>query len=119
MSLDIYLDKKGTITWADGTTEEHAVEVFSRNITHNLTDMAEAAGIYKALWRPEELDIDTAEDLIPLLELGLHTLKESPDHYKTFDAPNGWGIYTHFVPFVEAFLTACKQHPKSTISISR
>ena len=28
---------------------------FSANITHNLTEMADAAGIYFALWRPHEL----------------------------------------------------------------
>lgn len=27
--------------------------IFSANITHNLNAMAEAAGIYKHLWRPE------------------------------------------------------------------
>lgn len=29
--------------------------VFSQNVTHNLGKMADAAGIYYALWRPEEL----------------------------------------------------------------
>jgi len=54
-------------------------EVFDYNITHNLTDMAEAAGIYRALWRPEEIDINTASQLIPILADGLNKLLSSPD----------------------------------------
>jgi hypothetical protein len=34
---------------------EETDEVYSRNITHNLNRMAEAAGLYIALWRPGEL----------------------------------------------------------------
>jgi hypothetical protein len=30
-------------------------EVYSHNITHNLTRMADAAGVYTALWRPAEM----------------------------------------------------------------
>lgn len=33
---------------------DYEVEVFNRGITHNLNKMAEAVGIYKHLWRPEE-----------------------------------------------------------------
>ena len=44
-------------------------DVFDANITHNLTDMANAAGIYGVVWRPEENGIDCAEQLIaPLTE---------------------------------------------------
>lgn len=40
------------------------VDVFSSNITHNLNAMAEAAGIYRQIWRPEEIGIKTAVELI-------------------------------------------------------
>ena len=33
---------------------------YSANITHNLGKMAEEAGIYKHLWRPEEIGITKA-----------------------------------------------------------
>ena len=120
MSLDIYLTRERKISYTDGTdtiTEDEPV--YDTNITHNLGTMAKAVGIYKALWRPEELDIDTAGDLIPLLELGLHVLKEAPEYYKQYNAENGWGLYKHFVPFVENYLIACKQYPQSKIAISR
>jgi hypothetical protein len=94
-------------------------EVYSANITHNLGKMADAAGIYYALWRPEERDYRIASDIIPVLEEGLQKLKNDPAHYKTFDADNGWGLYEHFVPFVEKVLNACKEYPDAKIEVSR
>ena len=52
MSLDVTL------------TAVRPTEVYSANITHNLGLMAEEAGIYQPLWRPEELGIKTAAGLI-------------------------------------------------------
>jgi hypothetical protein len=34
-------------------------------------------------------------------------------------APNGWGLYVHFVPWIEAYLNACKAHPDADVSVSR
>lgn len=100
----------------------HAVretEIYSSNITHNLGKMADAAGIYHALWRPEEITATHARDIIPVLEQGLRKLKRSPAKYKKFDAENGWGIYEHFIPFVENYLRACKDNPDARIEVSR
>lgn len=44
--------------------DSDTTEVFSRNITRNLTRMADAAGIYKHLWRPDEIKIDRAWQLV-------------------------------------------------------
>lgn len=49
MSLDVCLKGK------NGET------LYSRNITHNLGRMAQAAGIYECLWRPEEHGITHAQ----------------------------------------------------------
>lgn len=94
-------------------------EVFSSNITHNLGRMADKAGIYYALWRPDEKGWAFAKEIIPTLEKGLKKLKDKPEYFKKFDAKNGWGTYEHFVPFVEEILEACKKYPDATISISR
>lgn len=106
MSLDVYL-KVGRN------------EVYSANITHNLNVMAARAGIYRALWRPDDIGIKKAKWLIPMLRDGLTSLTQFPDHYKQFDSPNGWGLYVHFVPFVEDYLAACEKYPEATIRISR
>lgn len=99
--------------------ESETCEVFSANITHNLGHMAAEAGIYKACWRPEELGISRAKDLIPLLEKGLQALKEDAEHFKKFNASNGWGVYKDFIPWVENYLQACKDYPEAIIRVSR
>ena len=94
-------------------------EVYSSNITHNLGTMADKAGIYYALWRPEEKGWKQAKDIIPVLEKGLKKLKSKSKYFEKFNAPNGWGIYEHFVPFVEEYLNACKEYPDAIIDVSR
>ena len=107
MSLDVYLK------------EVRPTQVYSANITHNLNTMAEEAGIYKALWRPEEIGIKTAAELVPLLSAGLDLLRSDPERFKRHNATNGWGLYEHFVPFVEKYLEACREHPDAEVSVSR
>ena len=94
-------------------------EVFECNITHNLGEMADAAGIYKHLWRPEEIGISKAADLIRPLNAGLHKLKDDPEKYKCYNPRNGWGEYDSLVKFVEKYIAACIKNPDATISISR
>jgi len=55
--------------------------------------MAQSAGLYDCLWKPEENGIETAEDLIPLLVSGLEKLKANPEHFKKFEDSSGWGTY--------------------------
>jgi hypothetical protein len=95
------------------------VAVFEYNITHNLADMAEEAGIYKALWRPEEIGIDRAFQLIKILSEGLDTLRADPEKFKAFNAKNGWGAYEHLVEFVEKYLQACRDNPDADVWVSR
>lgn len=107
MSLDVYLIRNMPTT------------IFNANITHNLGKMAAEAGIYEACWRPEEISAKEARDIIPILEKGLVDLKSRPHHFKQFDSPNGWGLYEHFVPWVEKYLNACKENPGAKIDVSR
>ena len=107
MSLDVYL------------TATRPVEVYESNITHNLNKMAMAAGIYEALWRPDEIGVETADQLIAPLTEGLAKLKADPTYYEQFNAPNGWGMYEHFVPFVENYLNACRNNPDAYVNVSR
>lgn len=93
--------------------------VYGRNITHNLTEMADKAGIYKHLWRPEELGITKAVDLVSPLSKGLSKLKNKPEYFKRFNPSNGWGNYENLVEFVEEYITACVENPDAEISVSR
>jgi hypothetical protein len=107
MSLDVYL------------TAVRPTEVYSRNITHNLNKMAFAAGIYEALWRPEEIGIVRAEQLIEPLTVGLEKLKADPERFKEFNAPNGWGMYDNLINFVEDYLEACIENPDAEVRACR
>ena len=140
MSLDVYLYRRKWISYDAGKTLTEEEETFyDANITHNLGEMAKEAGIYEALWRPHRLreDYDIAEDnyeaehefednvvilaseIIPVLEKGLNDLKARPEYFEKFNSSNGWGMYEHFVPFVEKYLEACKEYPDAVIEVSR
>ncbi len=92
---------------------------YSANITHNLGAMAEEAGIYRHLWRPEEIGIMKAEQLITPLRTALALLKSNLPRFEQHNAPNGWGLYEHFVPFVEKYLAACEDYPTATVKAFR
>jgi hypothetical protein len=135
MSLDFYLHYK---------IDRNRIEVFSRNITHNLNEMAGEAGLYIALWYPFKLKISTevlvgwfdvgndsledefenqvtvyAYELIDKLNEGLNELKLNPNHFIKFEAENSWGTYGAFVKFVEDVLSACEKYPNAIVEVSR
>lgn len=140
MSLDVDLYRKRWTSYDEGKTLTEDLEnLYSANVTHNLGNMADAAGIYEALWRPHRL-IDgynipeddheaewkfedsvtiLAEDIIEKLETGLKDLKKRPKFFQKFDSSNGWGTYERFVPFVENYLNACKEFPKAIVKTDR
>lgn len=107
MSLNVYLEAIRTTT------------IYSRNITHNLWDMADAAGIYKHLWRPEEIEITNANQLIEPLREGLKRLRANPEKYKVFNQENGWGDYDVLVEFVDEYLSQCEENPDAEVRVSR
>jgi hypothetical protein len=107
MSLDVYLEALQMTPAHEG------------NITHNLGAMAKEAGIYQALWRPEEIGITKAKELIAPLTKGLGFLRGDPKRYKEFNPPNGWGSYEGLVNFVENYLKACIENPDAAVRVSR
>lgn len=94
-------------------------EVYSRNITHNLNRMADAAGIYNECWRPDEIGITHARQLIEPLREGLKRLTDDPEKFKTFNPSNGWGDYGGLIAFVREYLAACEEYPDAEVRISR
>lgn len=107
MSLDVTL------------TVMKPTEVFQWNITHNLGAMAREAGIYEALWRPEEIGIEYAHQLMVPLAFGLETLRDKPEHFRKFAPENGWGTYGGLVEFVEKYLEACIENPDAEVHACR
>ena len=107
MSLDVYL------------TEVRETTIYDRNITHNLNKMAEEAGIYKHLWRPEEIGITKASQLIEPLREGLALLLSDEERFRKFDPANKWGDYDGLVDFVREYLSSCEENPNASVSVSR
>lgn len=142
MSLDVYLKSKEEVEeecfHCESTYKERRV-LFHQNITHNLNEMADKAGIYEALWRPHRLkegynipendheaewkfESETttlAKDITPIIEKGLADMKARPEYYEQFNASNGWGLYKHFVPWIEKYLEACIEYPDAIVEVSR
>lgn len=110
MSLDIHLK--------DPTATYETEYLFDANITHNLGEMADKAGIYDCLWRPDENGITRAKQLIKPLRKGIAMMKKKPDYFRQFNASNGWGTYDVFVPWLEKLLKNCEQYPKAKIRVS-
>ena len=93
--------------------------IYEANITHNLTIMASAAEIYKHLWRPEEIGIAKARQLIEPLKLALGKLLADPEHFRQLNPSNGWGTYEGLVEFVRGYIAACEDYPDADVSVSR
>lgn len=125
MSLDVYLKGKPRKVdcICDHCSNKHTCiefeEYFTSNITHNLGEMAQTAGIYEALWRPEEIGITKAHQLIDLLKNGLNRLKKQPEYYKKFNSENGWGDYYGLVSFVKSYLKACEECPDAIVQVDK
>lgn len=107
MSLSIHL------------TATRPTEVFWANYTHNCNTMAKEAGIYMQVWRPEEVGITKASELIPHLEAGIALMESDPPRFEALNPENGWGSYKTFVPWLKKYLEACRENPDATIEVSR
>lgn len=131
MSLTIYLHK---------TKKEDSEVLFRQNLTHNLTYMAEAAGLYEAMWRPYRLhpnydkerdkedDYDLqferevnirADLLLPYLIKGYAKLVGNKEEFEKFNPANGWGTYGGLVRAVSAYIDAITEYPIGYVFVSR
>ena len=113
MSLDVYLS---------AVVETN---VFHKNITHNLNVMAKncildnGKNLYQYLWRPDEIEVTQAYQLIAPLKEGLQKLEDKREFFENFNPSNGWGNYKNLVEFVREYLRVCIEYPAGKIEISR
>lgn len=108
MSLDVYL------TLPEPTRVPNGTGIFV-----NLGRMAELAGIYKHLWRPDEIGITKARQLIEPLPIGVALMNREPERFIALNPTNGWGSYKDFVPWIERYIAACCEYPDAEVSVSR
>ena len=101
------------------------VSIYSGNITHNLGKMAgevklsNGKTLYDVLWRPEEHNYFTAEDISELLDEGWNILLSDPEKYKRYNPENGWGEYDGLCNFVYNYRNACWDNPEAELRVSR
>lgn len=125
MSLDIWLKGKSeqvpcmcpTCCHEHNRTETECF--FEANITHNLGRMAAEVGIYNCVWRPDENGVTKAGQLIEPLRKGIALMESDPKRFEKLNAPNGWGLYEHFLPWLRRYLEACEQHPDASVHVWR
>jgi hypothetical protein len=101
------------------------VSVYDNNITHNLSKMASEVKLsngltlYDVLWRPDEHELELAEDIAELLDEGWNILLSEPDRFRQLNPENGWGNYDNLCTFVYEYRTACWDEPDATIEVCR
>lgn len=114
MSLDVYLYVMVDV----GVPAKKYINLFDANITHNLKGMADEAGIYGCVWRPLESGYKQAKDIIEPLSNGIVVMENDRVRFTKLNAPNGWGTYENFLPWLKKYLAACQEYPKALISVS-
>ena len=101
------------------------VSVYDNNITHNLSKMASEVKLsngltlYDVLWRPDEHELELAEDIAELLDEGWNILLSEPDRFKQLNPENGWGNYDNLCKFVYEYRNACWNEPDAIIEVCR
>lgn len=106
MSYDLYLEID--------TGGPDPVTVFDWNFTSNVAPMWRAAGADLAEFHGKQ-----ASDCAPVLTKAIIEMEANPARYEAMDSPNRWGTYEHLMPRLRALLRAFRQHPKTTIRVSR
>jgi hypothetical protein len=116
-------DMKGLIPLINEYYDEKRPQkepVFHANITHNLNKMADEAGIYYHLWRPDEIGITKAKELIrPLKKARELMIEKGRQHWVQFEPSNKWGTYEGFMSFIVAVIAACEEYPEADVNVSR
>lgn len=106
MSLDVYLTPP----------DADEPEVWAGNITHNLQPMWEEAGVLGALY---ESDGKRAAEVLPALREGAARMAADPTRYEAHNAPNGWGLYRHALPWLVELIQAFEANPDAIVRTSQ
>lgn len=94
-------------------------KLYTRYVTHNLGKMAQELGIYEYLWRPEEVGVVQAKQLIKPLGVAIDNIRDRKAHYRTFNPPNGFGTMDGFIDFMIDYLKACRTYPNAFVDACR
>jgi hypothetical protein len=83
------------------------------NITNNLAEMADKAGLYEPLWNSNG---KKASEILADLEIGVCNLGEmSFDDIKKYTPSNGWGDVHSLRQFTKNIISCCKIFPDAVV----
>lgn len=126
MSLDVYLNSPVEVEeecicqCCDNMhIKKYFPNHYQANITHNLGKMADKAGVYNCLWRPDENGITHAKQLIEPLTKGYELLTNDYKVFVEMNPSNGYGSYEGLRCFVADYLQACIEFPDDIVEVSR
>ena len=102
-------------------------EVFSKNITHNLTKMADLIPVgnnttlYDIMWDLEDKfpNRTKAKQIAIPLTKALIYINTHEKELSEYNPENGWGKLLQLKDFVEQYLIACCTYPNARIKICR
>lgn len=109
MSLDFYIVDEGKASGIE-------IELFSINITHNVSPMWRKAEIFDELYKSNGKQ---PKEIVEQLEQGLFMMQIHSEDYKSLNPKNGWGDYKNAVQFLSEVIESCKLYPEAKIKISR
>lgn len=93
--------------------------VLDENITHNLGEMAAAAGVYDCLWRAPENGLTQAGQIITPLQEGIALMEADPERFRAMSPTNAWGSYEGLLEFCKKCLAVAEAHPEAEIGVNR
>lgn len=83
------------------------------NITNNLAEMADKAGLYEPLWNSNG---KKASEILADLITGVRNLEEmSADDVRKYTPTNSYGSWNGLVTFTENVITCCKIFPDAVV----
>lgn len=89
---------------------------FNTNITYNLSKMFTTAFNTGEYWL-DELEGRKGFEVIELLTNAIIRMVKDPDHFKQFDAPNGWGTFNDALPWLIQLKEECVKNPNDEIEL--
>lgn len=133
MSLDFYIKvpEQCYYTRENGRMVSHAApdceydRIHVGNITHNMNKMAEhvpvsdTLNLYNVLWRPEESNLNTTDDIFDYVTTGVKYMIEHKDELLQYNPDNGWGDYDVLLNFTRRVGNACLLNPGCEIEANR
>lgn len=90
------------------------VEVWDRNVTSNLYAICERLGIEKVVYKPSEIGITRAEELIPHIKKSLQQISENYSELVLLQLqPEGSVVHLQWM--LESYLCACNLYPDAEV----